>query len=198
VALARRRAEEALVCGIRPAKLGDELRSDLVGVRSDRRAEHGDHSLATRPLALHDLERRFENTDQRPAPARVAGADDVGLGIGEEHRAAIRRGDAEREAGPRRHHAVGSGTRLARPGLLDHDRVRRVDLVHADERLGRQAQLHHHAPAVLGDARRVVGRAEAAVERGVDALRDPALTGEEGVAHAGVRAELWRFDEHRG
>ena len=52
----------------------------------------------------------------------------------------------------------------------------------ADQVLRRYAERNRHAPAVFPDAGSIVVRTEPAIEAGIEAARDAALPGEEGVA----------------
>jgi hypothetical protein len=62
------------------------------------------------------------------------------------------------------------GRRLVGPGLLDHDHVGRVDLVHRDERRDREHGLGR-AAAVLAHRIALVVRAPADVQPGVNPRR---------------------------
>ena len=70
--------------------------------------------------------------------------------------------------------AVAARPRVGRPGRGDRDRVGRMDLVGNRQTLRRKAERRGHAGAVLGDRLGRVARADAAVERGVDACGDAA------------------------
>src|SRR5258708_26697072 len=71
-----------------------------------------------------------------------------------------------------------------------------MDLVRADQALGRTAHLLGHRAAVFGDAGGVVVRAEAAIEALVDSVGYPTLAGEEGVAQPGNGCEQRRSERH--
>src|SRR4051812_30060297 len=63
--------------------------------------------------------------------------------------------------------------------------IGRVHLVRGEELRWRNAHRLGHPAAVLGDVGRIVMRAKAAIEAGIDALGDAAVAREEGVADAG-------------
>ena len=96
---------------------------------------------------LHRRDRRAEHAVERAAPAGMRGTDDPGLGIGEQHRRAIRGQDAERHPGG------GGDQRIARPtlgaGRIEHDRLGAVRLAGGIERPGRQPERRHRAGAVF-------------------------------------------------
>ena len=79
---------------------------------------------------------------------------------------------------------VAARPRVRRPVLGDRDRVGGMDLIGHREALGRDAERGRHAGAVLGDRLRRVARADAAVERSVDALRDAAARVKKACAHS--------------
>jgi hypothetical protein len=119
----------------------------------------------------------------------AGGADDARLRVRQEQRPAVGGRHADGEPRPARDHGVGTRTRLARPGLVGHDHVGRMDLIGRQQTVGRNAERRRHAGAVLADlGRRIVG-ADAAVQTGIDALRYAAVAGEEGVANARELAE---------
>ena len=80
------------------------------------------------------------------------------------------------------------GRALGRPGLGDGDRVGGMDLIGHGEPVRRDAERRGHAGAVFGDGLGRVARADAAVERGVDAFRDPADAGEEAMRDSRKRS----------
>src|SRR6185437_883149 len=122
---------------------------------------------------------------QRALPAGMRRADHARLGIHEQDRPAVGRGDADGKALVLRHDGVRLRPRRARPRAAGDQRIRRMDLMHADEMRGCNAHLPGHAAAVLRDMRGIIVRAEPAVEAGIDAVRYAAVAGEEGVAQAG-------------
>ena len=87
--------------------------------------------------------------------------------------------------------------RVGRPGSFHDDRIGRVNLVDADQGIGRNRKGIGHAAAVLAHPARVVGRAETSVQRGIKSLRDAALPRKEGVADGGESGKGGRFDQHR-
>ena len=85
------------------------------------------------------------------------------LAIGEQDRAAIGGGDADGDAFGARDDGVGA-RRVALPWSGRHHGVGRMDLVHAEQVLRRNAHLLGHAAAIFRDIGRIVVRAEAAIE----------------------------------
>ncbi len=79
---------------------------------------------------------------------------------------------------------VGARPTCMRPGLIGHHHVGRMDLIGRDQAIRRHAERCGHAGAVFGDLVGRIVRADAAIERGIDALRHAAVACEEGVANA--------------
>ena len=100
--------------------------------------------------------------------------------------------------GLRRHHGIDSRPRVQRPGLRHFDDVGAVDLIGRRERLRRQPDQGEGATAVLGDIGRLVVRAVAAIERGIDAGADAALAREEAVADARAISQRFGLDHRAG
>src|SRR2546430_7980540 len=71
-----------------------------------------------------------------------------------------------------------------------------MDLVRAEQALGRNAHLLGHPAAIFRDMGRIVVRAEAAIEALVDSARYPALAGEERMAQPGDGCEQRRSERH--
>src|SRR5690349_24781610 len=71
-----------------------------------------------------------------------------------------------------------------------------MDLVGAEQALGRNAHLLGHPAAIFRDAGGFVVRAEPAIEALVDSIRNPALAGEECMAQAGNGCEQRRSERH--
>ncbi len=117
----------------------------------------------------------------------MRGADDAGLGVGEQQHAAIGAGDAEAEAPRARREAVAARARVLRPGSVDDERVARVDLIGNQQPLGVHAKPPRHAGSVLADKRGLVARADAAVKRSVNPGRNPAASGEKAMGEARQR-----------
>src|SRR4029077_17076705 len=69
------------------------------------------------------------------------------------------------------------------PRRTDADRSRAVDLIQRVQ--GRGAQRLARTASILGDVERIVARPQAAIERSVDAARDPARPPEETVGDGG-------------
>ena len=115
----------------------------------------------------------------------MRGADYARLGVDEQDHAAVGAGDAETKAGRRGDQRVATRPRFARERRRDRQRVGRVDLKRDRQTLGRDRQRSGHARAVLAHRLGFVVRADAAVERSVDARGDAAAAGEECVRDAG-------------
>ena len=82
--------------------------------------------------------------------------------------------------------AVGAGVFLARPGALDCDRGRAVDLMAADQTIGRKVEPGGCDRAVLPHRFRRVARAETAIQGREHAATDPAMAGEKGMPYSGI------------
>ena len=121
--------------------------------------------------------------------ARFVAADHLRLRVGEQHWSAIRRRYAESDARHFRHHGIDARSVVARPRLLDHDDIGRVDLIGGEEMLRLDAERLRHPAAVFVDVVGVIFRADAAIERRVNALRHAAGAREERVANAVERRE---------
>jgi hypothetical protein len=145
----------------RPAHSGTEQHLD--GVRPSAEVGHRGDDGRQHPRGRAD-------------PARVRGADDPGLPVGEQHGHAVGGEDGEPDRGPRGDHGVrGRVVGLACCGrCVDHDDVRAVHLL---EEHDRDAQLGGQAGAVGGDRGRVVADARGQVEGAVDAAGPPARAG---------------------
>ena len=126
----------------------------------------------------------------------MRGADNPGDRVGEQYRRAIGREHAERDARDGGHHGVGARVGGAPPRPLDGDRRGAVDLMAGDQPLHREGELRRRDRPVLLDLRRIVVRAEAAIERREHAVADPALAGEEGVANIAIALERAEGDHH--
>src|SRR5215510_10107243 len=71
-----------------------------------------------------------------------------------------------------------------------------MDLVCAEQALGRHAHLLGHPAAIFRDAGGFVVRAEPAIEALIDSVGHSALAGEEGVAQSGNGCEQRRSERH--
>ncbi len=179
----------------------DEFRADFVAFAADHGAERDMNIGAARALRLHGGDGRLDHAKQRALPARVRGADDAGARVGEQQHAAVGAGDAQRERRRCRHQTVAARTLVLAPGPRDDARVARMDLIGDEQALGARSEMRRHARPILANARGLVARADAAVERVVHALRHAAAPRKKGVANVGQR-EIGRrkggkFD-HRG
>ena len=123
----------------------------------------------------------------------MRGGDHARLGVGEEHRPAIRRADADGDARPIGHDGVGLRAVTRPPNVLDDHRVGAVHLIGRREPLERRAEMARGARAVLQHRLARILRADAGIEPAIDAGRDAAFAREEGVRDAGKRKRR-RFD----
>ena len=137
---------------------------------------------------LHRGDGRLDDPGQRALPAGVGGADDARLRVGEQDHAAVGAGDAERQARRRGDDPVAARPRVRRPVLGDRDRVGRMDLIGHREALRRDAERGRHPRAVLRHRLGRVARADAAVERSVDAFGDAAPRVKKACATPGSRS----------
>ena len=190
MAAVRARREEACVRGAVGLEALDEFRTDFVVRLPDHRAGRGDDVVARRRRSFSIArDGRLDHAGERAAPAGMRGADHA--------RAARRRTGSVRSPRSRRRsrcpaiardQRVGARPRVRRPRLLDGHHVRRMDLIGGEEiARARTPSAVGHQRAVLGDMRRRIARADAAVEAFVDAARHAALAREEGVADARQR-----------
>ena len=177
--------EEARVLGV-PRQHGiPQVRPDLVARLGDAGADRGDHPRAGGAEPLHRRDRRFQHARSSSSPAGMGGADHAGLRVGEEHRRAIPGDDAERDAGPARHHRVRRRPRALVPTGRIHLRDRgAMHLRKPMEGAGGQAERVRRAAPVLPHAIPVVLAGERAVERSIRPLRHAAAPGEEAMAEA--------------
>src|SRR3546814_2773881 len=81
---------------------------DLVGGASDARADRRSDMGAARAEAFHRVQRRIGDPGERALPARVRGADDAGLAVGEKHGHAVGGQYAEQDAGRARDERIRS------------------------------------------------------------------------------------------
>jgi hypothetical protein len=104
---------------------------------------------------FHLLDRRFEYSAKRAAPAGVRGADDACLAVCQQDRSAIGGDDAENQARGGGRHRIGLRALIGRERRIDSQRARRMNLLEQDEFAAGQDQVG------LGLARRPDGRQEA-------------------------------------
>ena len=133
---------------------------------------------------------RFDHSSQRPFPARMRGSDDARALVGKQDHAAISARHAQRQAWGRCDQRIAARARARRPELGDGDRVGRVNLERHGETLRRRSKRSRNPGAVFGHRLRRVARADAPVQRRIDALRDPAQAGEKAMRDIG---NLQRF-----
>ena len=189
--LARR--EEARVVRVGRHELLHQLGADLVARLVDHRPGRRDDARARSAEPLHLDDGCLQHAAERAAPAGVRRADHLRLRVGEQHRSAIRGRDADRQCLLARHDGVGMRPRLVAPRLARLDHLGRMDLVAGQQPLRPDRERLRHARAVLVDVGAQVLRADAAVQRGIDAVRNAAVAGEEAVADAGQRGERGRL-----
>ena len=134
---------------------------------------------------LHRRDRRLDHAGERAAPAGMRGADHAGARIGQQHRPAIRSGDADGERPHAGDDGIGARPRVAGPGRFGDRHGRRMHLIAGEETPRRDAERRRHAGAVLRHFVRRVARAGAAVEARIEAVGHPAVAGEKAVADAG-------------
>ena len=157
--------------------------ADLVVRLADHRAERG--ADAARCAPSFSIAAIVASSTPVSAPFQPACAAPItpALRVGEQDRAAVGGGDADREARHARDDRVGARRILARPWLLGDDHVGRMDLVAGDEMRRRDAERGRHAGAVLAHACRARRSSRCPPLRlCVDAVRHAAFAGEEGVA----------------
>ena len=79
-----------------------EVDADLIGGLGDAGADDGDDAARVGAQGLHGRDGGVDHAAQRALPAGVGGADDAGLGIGQQDRRAVGGQDAADHAGRRR------------------------------------------------------------------------------------------------
>src|SRR6185437_15054231 len=158
-----------------------EIGAHFIILLADRGANGGADAHPQGAQLFHGLQGGFQHATQRAFPSRMGGADHTGLGIGEQHRRAIRREDAKTQARRRRHHAITLQTLAIRaaPGRPRVDDGA-VDLREADQ-AGIRSERIGHPFAVFRHGCRIVLGPGTAIERGIDALRYAALAPEKAV-----------------
>ena len=144
--------------------------------------ERGADRPPARAAALHGRDRRFDNPAQGAFPAGVRRADHASFALEKQHDAAVGAGDAQGEAGRRRHQRVAARAVLDRKGRINDERIARMNLKRDRQPIRPDVKMFRHASAILIDGRRRVARAHAAVEGSVNALGNAAPAREEGVA----------------
>src|SRR3546814_15414865 len=107
---------------------------DLVGGASDARADRRSDMGAARAEAFHRVQRRIGDPGERALPARVRGADDAGLAVGEKHGHAVGGQYAEQDAGRARDERIGFGPRGEVCGLVVDDAALSVNLIKPGKR----------------------------------------------------------------
>lgn len=115
--------------------------------------------------------------------------DYAGTMIGQQQGRAICRKNPNRQPGSARYESVGAWPLLLLPGLLDDDRLSRMDLIAGQQFARIDIQGARRTAPVFRDMGGVIATAEPTVEGGVDAFADASFSGEEGVAQPGDRIE---------
>ena len=108
-------------------------------------------------------------------------ADNPGGSVGEQHRHAIRRQNAERNARRGRDKGVRRRIVLISPRLVHGDRNGGMDLIDRHQRIGRQAEAIRDPTPIRQHMARIIGGADTAIEPGVEADTDPTGAGEKAV-----------------
>ena len=136
--------------GVCIQKTFDEFAADFIGVLADQRADGRDDAGAVGAEFLHRVDSGFQHTGQRALPAGVRCTDHARAGVGEQDRAAIRSGDTDSDAFGAGDERVGTWL-VALPRSGRHHDVGRMDLVRAEQALGRNAHLCGHPAAIFRD-----------------------------------------------
>src|SRR4029077_8397539 len=113
---------------------------DLVGGLSDAGADPRVDPLGTGSERHHRRDCRLHDAGKGAAPAAMRGADHANLWISEQHWRAIGGEDAERDARHLGYCPIGTRVALAPPRPLDSDDSGAMDLVTADQPLGREIE----------------------------------------------------------
>ncbi len=114
----------------------------------------------------------------------MAGANDAGFVVGQQDGGAVGRQDAQHHARPVRYEPVGLGRSRGGPAIVaDGQNVGRVNLMQGLQVGFIESEMSGHATAVFAHVLRLVARAVAAIQRGIEATADAALAREEAVLH---------------
>src|SRR5216683_2093218 len=188
--------EEHRVVGVGLDEADHEFGADLIALLADQGTDRGDRVFSLGAEFFHGVDGRFQDPGQRAPPAGMRRADHASVRIDQQDRSAIGRGDADRKPLGARDDGVGLRSRRALPRAGRDHRIRRMDLMHVEEILGRNAHLLSHPAAVFADISGIVAGAEPAIEAAIDAIGDAAVAGEEGVAKAWNGREQGRTEHH--
>lgn len=161
------------------------VQSEMIAERSvhfvarlrDRGADGGRDARSLGPQRFHSLNRVFQDTALRPAPSGVRRTDHARFPIREEHRSAIGRHNAQREAGPCCYHGIGHRTtfRGIIPGLLNTQNIGRMHLMRRHNAGARGDRMRRRSPEsghFVGGARPTKPELMRAARRSEKAVRD--------------------------
>ena len=150
---------EALVIRVNRDETVDEFRADLIGCLLNGRAD-GDGDIAGCCARLdHRRNGRFKDSPGCPFPPGMGRADNPGGSVGEQHRHAIRRQNAERNARRGRDKGVRRRIVLISPRLVHGDRNGGMDLIDRQQRIGRQAEAIRDPAPIRQHMARIIGGA---------------------------------------
>ncbi len=175
--------EKALIFGISLTEARDESVVDLIGGACDARPDRRYDPAAIGTQCEHCIKLTVGHAADRAFPAGMRRAYDARIAICEQHGHAVGSQYAEKQARRRRHQSVGMGPCIVREVFRCRHAIRRIHLVQRDEPvsgchgLDRSAAILHYGIAI------VIG-AEADIEAGMDALRNPALASQKAVGQA--------------
>jgi len=161
----------------------------------DARADRGEDPAARGTKALHRVQRGFQDAAKRAFPARMRGADDTRLAVGEQHRRAVGRKNSQCETGLARCHSVALRPFADRPGVCDDVHGGGMDLENRDEAIRLQSKMTGAAGAVFDHVRARVARTCAGVEGCEHPLRHAALAREKAMLEMPKGAQRDALDD---
>ena len=164
----------------------EEGRVDFVGLLRDAGADNGVDPVAAGAELLHRRHGRVRYAGDRTPPSGMRCSDDSRFGVGEQHRRAVCREDAEKKPGSVRHHCISVRSGVPRPGSLDVNRVSRMNLMNRGE-VGVGKHRGDCAASVLLDRRPVVSAAETDVQSFKLAGRNASASAEKAVWNVAKR-----------
>src|SRR6185437_2005816 len=196
VVLARRGNEVQCILRIGRDESLDEFAAYLIAVLADQRPDRRNDAAWFGAECFHRRDGGFQNACQRALPAGVGGADHARGRIDQQDRSAVGRGDADRKTCVPCYDGVAARPRRALPRPAGHHGIGRVGLEQCEEMTRRNAHLFCHPATIFRDMRRIIQRADAGIEAGIDAIGYATVAGKEGMAQAGNGREQRGSQRH--
>src|SRR6202035_2926579 len=168
----------------------------FIRVLPDQRADRSDNAGAFGAKLFHGLDRGFDNSSQRALPASMRRADHARVGIDEQKRSAVGRGDTDGETFGAGDDGVSARARGALPWSGRDRRIGRMALMHAEKMRGRHTHLLRHPATIFRDSGGIVVGAAPPLGGCIKANGDAAFAAEESVTQAGDGREQRRLQLH--